>query len=63
MSDIPNIVNGPFPRRVLRKLFLINAASNGDYDTVIKLDSRALIAGTSGNYNGLVGPGSMKVSM
>jgi len=53
----------PLPLMVVRKLRIINAASNGDYDTVNRLVSRSLLQGTSGNYNGLVGPGAMKVSM
>lgn len=51
LPDIPGIVNGPFPRRIVDSMKFRSSASNGDYDSVNRLARLALLsAAASSSY-------------
>jgi hypothetical protein len=54
-GDFSNANTGPLPSRVVRILRIINAASNGDYDTVNRLARLALLSAAAGKRDPLVG--------
>lgn len=53
----------PYPSIFVVDKKLKYSASVSEFDSITRLNAMALVQGTSGNYNGLVGPGAMKVSM
>ena len=62
MADLgKNFSNGesPHPLLVVRSLRLINAASNGDYNTVKRLHRRAAIIGATGSIDRAAGNGGV----